>query len=157
LIEAETHAGLDLAGVRALAARWAGAWSADFGAGARTRLFVGLRGEMGAGKTSFVKAFVGALPGGEADAVTSPTFALVQDYPCRPPVTHLDLYRLEDEAAVEEIGGPELFEQSGFVFVEWPERAEAWLPPDRVELHIRVEAENRRSLHLAPHRSSENG
>ncbi|MEM9115173.1 MAG: tRNA (adenosine(37)-N6)-threonylcarbamoyltransferase complex ATPase subunit type 1 TsaE [Myxococcota bacterium] len=147
MIQAETHAGLDLAGVQALAHRWADDWSQALPDG--DSLLIGLWGEMGAGKTSFVKSFVGALPGGDSDEVSSPTFALVHDYPSRPPVTHLDLYRLRGETEVEDIGGPELFEQPGFVFVEWPERGQAWLPGERLDLHISIEG-TRRKLHLDP-------
>lgn len=79
-----------------------------------------LEGELGAGKTAFVRGFVRALPGGEGVVVQSPTFALARSYPTTPPVHHLDLYRLADARGLEELGLMELLrDQGAFSLVEW--------------------------------------
>lgn len=85
-----------------------------------------LSGELGAGKTEFVKGLAEGL--GCTATVTSPTFTLVREYPGRELLLHLDLYRL-GAADAEELGLDEL-RLRGIVAVEWPERAAAaWTPP----------------------------
>ncbi len=83
-----------------------------------------LDGALGAGKTTFVRGFVRALEGGRGVVVQSPTFALARTYATRPPVHHLDLYRLEGQPvmhAVEELGLLELLgDADAFALVEWP-------------------------------------
>lgn len=75
-----------------------------------------LRGELGAGKTTFVRGFVEAL--GHEDPVRSPTFNLIQLFETDPPVMHADLYRIDDPSRL----GLEEYEQSHICFIEWPER-----------------------------------
>lgn len=82
-----------------------------------------LEGDLGAGKTTFTRGFVGALARGGAAVVQSPTFALARTYATIPPVHHLDLYRLERGVAraLEELGIAELLDDNAaFALVEWP-------------------------------------
>jgi tRNA threonylcarbamoyladenosine biosynthesis protein TsaE len=82
--------------------------------------FVLLHGNLGAGKTVFVRGLAAGL-GADADAVTSPTFVLIQQYKGTIPLIHADLYRLESSAAVDDLGLEELG-NGGVVAVEWAER-----------------------------------
>lgn len=127
-----------------VAARWARAWARGSGHGL-TRV-LGLRGELGAGKTTFVRAFVEALPGGADQEVASPTYALVHVYETRPPVRHLDLYRISGPDELEELGPEELLAAPGLVLIEWFERCKDAAPADRVELLLDIEDADRRRL-----------
>jgi tRNA threonylcarbamoyl adenosine modification protein YjeE len=96
---------------------------------------VALRGELGAGKTTFARAVVSALHGG--DAASSPTFAFWHRYAGAPLVNHLDLYRVERAEELAELGLEEAFEPQAIVLVEWLERAGSLLPPATVLVEIR--------------------
>lgn len=86
-----------------------------------------LEGEMGAGKTTLVQQLVKAL--GSQATVTSPTFALVQQYPTpRGTVYHLDLHRIQYAEELVQIGFDELLDNAAWCFIEWPERAKSLLP-----------------------------
>ena len=90
---------------------------------------IALNGDLGAGKTEFVRGFVAALPECSPAEIASPTFALVHRYETHPPVWHLDLYRLENEAELAAIGGEEFFDPiDEITLVEWAERYPSWLP-----------------------------
>jgi tRNA threonylcarbamoyladenosine biosynthesis protein TsaE len=82
--------------------------------------FVLLHGELGAGKTAFVRGLASGL-GIDPDSVTSPTFVLIQHYKGAVPLIHADLYRLESAAAVDDLGLEEIG-SGGVVAVEWAER-----------------------------------
>lgn len=97
---------------------------------------VALHGDLGAGKTTLVRALVEAL-GGDADAVSSPTFVFRQHYGAKPPVEHLDLYRLDDPAEAHELGLAEAFGPNVLTLVEWAERLPELLPPGT--LHVTLE------------------
>ena len=122
--------------------------------GLRAPLVVLLQGDLGAGKTTFVRGFVRALKGGEDVVVQSPTFALARSYQTTPLVRHLDLYRLQgaDSAALDELGLTEMLDQpDGFAFVEWP--------VDRIEtaagrLEFTILDEQRRRIHVDIPRAS---
>jgi tRNA threonylcarbamoyladenosine biosynthesis protein TsaE len=107
-----------------------------------------LHGDLGAGKTALVKAFVQLL--GSADAVSSPTFALVQDYlapSLKPPVIHhIDAYRLRDMDEVMEAGIPDYLEDNAWTFIEWPEVIGDWLPQQRVDIHIQILPDSSREI-----------
>lgn len=103
-------------------------WGISFGQAAEAPLVVTLSGELGTGKTTLAQAI--CVGYGVTDSVTSPTYALVHEYSSpRTPVFHLDLYRLESEAQLTNIGWDEIVNGGGLVLVEWPERAGTRLPP----------------------------
>lgn len=144
----QIHEGLDEPGLVGLAGRLGRAWALRPEV-ARRGLLVGLVGDLGAGKTRFVQGLVGALPGGDACVVTSPTYALVHEYPCRPPVRHVDLYRLAGAEQVEELG-PDLLDAPGLVLVEWIDRSPDWKKSADVEIRIAVDAQDTRRVELRP-------
>ena len=95
-------------------------------------LVVYLHGELGAGKTSFARAMLGALDVGER--IKSPTYSLVEGYRAQGrPAWHLDLYRIADPGELEWLGLDALSDPNALVLVEWPERGRGALPvPDLV-------------------------
>ncbi len=112
------------------------AWGERFGRTARAPLVVTLAGDLGAGKTTLAQAICRGY--GVAEAVTSPTFALVHRYAAaRSPVYHLDLYRLNGPADLTNIGWDEIVFGQALVLVEWPERADGALPP-----HVAIDLEH---------------
>jgi tRNA threonylcarbamoyl adenosine modification protein YjeE len=95
-----------------------------------------LTGDLGAGKTAAARSLIRYLADDETLEVPSPTFTLVQGYELPPfPVLHADLYRVEDEIELEEIGLSPLPEAT-LVLVEWPERAPSALPHDRIDIAL---------------------
>jgi tRNA threonylcarbamoyladenosine biosynthesis protein TsaE len=94
-------------------------------------------GEMGAGKTTFIKAVCREL--GVADVVNSPTFALVNEYlsaTTGETVYHFDFYRIRDLREAYDLGVEEYFYSGAVCLIEWPEKIEALLPDDAVRLSI---------------------
>jgi len=107
-----------------------------------------LRGDLGSGKTTFVRGFLRAL-GHRAD-VPSPTFAIVNEYPgLSPRVYHMDFYRLERES---ELDGIDLTgyidDEEALTLIEWPEIALPRLPKDRLEIDIAHEKNGSRRIVL---------
>lgn len=98
---------------------------------------VGLLGDLGAGKTSLSKAAISALCGVDEDEITSPTFVLVREYEAQgdgPAALHMDAYRLSGPHDLENL---DLGLGTGPVsFVEWAERVEEALPPERLVLEL---------------------
>ena len=112
------------------------AWGEAFGHAARPPLVVALSGDLGAGKTTLVQAICRGY--GVTQEVTSPTFALVHEYAARrSPVYHIDLYRLDGERALTNIGWDEIVgDPHALVLVEWPDRAGSRLPPEHVPIDL---------------------
>ena len=111
------------------------AWGYAFGQTARPPLWVAIRGDLGAGKTTLVRAICRGY--GVTSEVTSPTFALVHEYSApRSPVFHLDLYRLDRQADLTNIGWYDLLSANALVLVEWPERAGSVMPADAVPIDL---------------------
>jgi tRNA threonylcarbamoyladenosine biosynthesis protein TsaE len=96
---------------------------------------VALNGPLGAGKTRLVQAVVEALGVPRSECV-SPTFMLINEYRGRLPIYHFDAYRLKDEDEFLELGPDEYFYGPGVTLVEWAERVERCLPPERLEIRI---------------------
>ncbi|MCF3639929.1 tRNA (adenosine(37)-N6)-threonylcarbamoyltransferase complex ATPase subunit type 1 TsaE [Rhizobium sp. TRM95111] len=102
-----------------------------------------LSGDLGAGKSTLARALIRAIADDAALEVPSPTFTLVQSYALSLPVSHFDFYRLADAEEVDELGLDEALED-GVCLVEWPEKAEAALPADRLTLRFVHEGTGRR-------------
>jgi tRNA threonylcarbamoyl adenosine modification protein YjeE len=97
---------------------------------------VTLSGDLGAGKTAAARAMIRYLAGDDGVEVPSPTFTLAQSYDLPPfPLVHADLYRVNDPIELEEIGLSPLPEDT-VVLIEWPERAPAALPQDRIDIAL---------------------
>lgn len=110
-------------------------YGASVAAGLSAGAVIALTGELGAGKTTFAQAVAAGL--GVREAVTSPTFTLVQEYRSgRLPFYHFDVYRLASSEDAEELGIEEYFYGDGVCVVEWAERVEALLPPDAMRVHL---------------------
>ena len=94
-----------------------------------------LNGELGSGKTVFVKGFAKAL--GIQETITSPTFSLVKEYhDGEMPLFHMDVYRMEDSK--ENFGLDDYLNQEGICIIEWPEMIEEQLPEERLDVKIKV-------------------
>lgn len=108
---------------------------------------VTLNGELGAGKTRLVRAIVNALDGCDV-LVNSPTFVIVQQYPVRLPVYHIDAYRLADADEFLALGGDEILAGEGVCLIEWAERIADVLPADHLQISITATAPQARHLTL---------
>jgi len=107
-----------------------------------------LYGDLGAGKTTFARAFLRAL--GVGERVKSPTYSLVEGYDIgERQAFHLDLYRIADPGELEWLGLDSLAEPGSIVLVEWPERGAGALPPVDLALSFRHEAAGR-AVRLEP-------
>ena len=107
-----------------------------------SRIFA-FHGELGAGKTTFIKALSEQL--GVKENMSSPSFSLVNEYHDSKgnPVYHFDLYRLKSPEEAFDIGMEEYLYSGNYCFVEWPERAEGILPAETVHVRIVASAEGR--------------
>jgi len=111
---------------------------------------VALKGDLGAGKTTMARAILASL--GVTENVPSPTFTLVQEYTSPTLIVrHFDLYRLEDAAEVRELGLDDAL-LDGAALVEWPERAEIFMPVDRLQVDLWHHQDMRRARLTGPAR-----
>lgn len=104
-------------------------------------------GKMGAGKTTFIKAICEAL--GVDDTVTSPTFAIVNEYTSTKvdfPIYHFDFYRIKKLDEVYDMGYEDYFYGGGVCFIEWPELIEELLPEDAVKVEIKENTDGTRTV-----------
>ncbi|MHB1041399.1 MAG: tRNA (adenosine(37)-N6)-threonylcarbamoyltransferase complex ATPase subunit type 1 TsaE [Eubacteriales bacterium] len=93
-----------------------------------------LSGDLGAGKTTFARGV--ALGLGIKGRVTSPTFILINEYPGKIPMYHMDVYRLDGPAGMDDLGYEEYFYGNGVTLVEWAEKVEKILPGERMDIYL---------------------
>lgn len=104
----------------------------NFAAGERVFLFAG---EMGAGKTTFIKALCEKL--NIDDLVSSPTFSIINEYSSEMgPVYHFDFYRIKNEAEALDLGYEDYFYSGAYCFVEWPEKIQNLWPESYMSIQI---------------------
>ena len=107
---------------------------------------VALYGDLGAGKTAFVRGMARGLE--LEEAVSSPTFTIVNEYPGDPALFHFDMYRLKDAEELYAIGWEDYLDRGGICVTEWSERIEEALPEDAVRVHIERTGENERTVRV---------
>ncbi len=115
-----------------------------FARGLRPGDVVTLRGPLGAGKTTFVRGLALELTG--EDSVSSPTFTFWHRYGVAPNLHHLDLYRIDDERELLDMGLEEAFGPDAIVAVEWPERAPSLVPRATYDVEIAGSGDEPRSV-----------
>ena len=109
---------------------------------------IALEGDLGAGKTQFVRGLVKGL-GGQGRSVSSPTFVLLNVYDQgRLTVFHLDAYRVHGTEDFEAMGFTELLDQGGVIAIEWPQRVPGLLPARRFTVRITPTDESSRQIEI---------
>ena len=112
------------------------------------RSIVAFWGEMGAGKTTLIRALCDRM--GVADTVTSPTFALVNEYHTETgePIYHFDFYRINRIVEVFDFGYEEYFYSGNLCLIEWPEKIEGLLPEETLSVRIRITGDDSRTIEI---------
>jgi tRNA threonylcarbamoyladenosine biosynthesis protein TsaE len=104
-----------------------------------------LKGDLGSGKTSFVKGLVAGL--GSSTGVTSPTFTILHEYRGgRLPVYHFDFFRLEDRQSVQGLGLDDYFFGDGLSVIEWADRFPEFIPEQARWILFEIKSENQRAI-----------
>ena len=107
-----------------------------------------LEGDLGSGKTMFVKGFAQAL--GIDENITSPTFNIIKEYYSgEMPLFHMDVYRLDGK--VDGVGIEDYYKKNGVCIIEWADTIEDYLPLERLDIKIKVIGEDTRLLIFKPH------
>ena len=119
------------------------------------RAFIAMRGEMGVGKTAFVRGFASEFG---ISNVKSPTYTVVNEYRGRKNIYHFDMYRIESEDDLYSIGFDDYVDRDGFCIAEWSENVEDFLPQDAIYVSIKrsAESEERREIEILGDGSNEN-
>jgi tRNA threonylcarbamoyladenosine biosynthesis protein TsaE len=109
---------------------------------------VALIGELGSGKTVFVKGIAKGLGVGDVRYVNSPSFVIVKEYKGKIPLYHFDIYRLDKPASLETIGYDEYFYGDGVTAIEWADKIKNLLPKRRIEVEITIRADETRAIKI---------
>jgi tRNA threonylcarbamoyladenosine biosynthesis protein TsaE len=111
---------------------------------------IALYGDLGTGKTVLVRGLAAGL-GAPAGQVSSPTFVLINEYTGRVRLTHADLYRMDQPAAVDELGLWERADGTSVLAIEWAENAGPTLPPDHLEVRLTHRSARSRAIAMTAH------
>ena len=107
-----------------------------------------LTGDLGSGKTSFVQGLAEGLEVPDDYYITSPSYTLINEYPGRFSLFHVDLYRITDPFDIEDIGLYEIFDDNAVVAVEWADRIEQKLLPDSITIHFEITGDETRNISI---------
>ncbi len=107
-----------------------------------------LTGALGCGKTVFVRGLAATL-GIDQQLVNSPSFTVVNEYPGKKPLFHLDLYRIDNPSHLNEIGWDDYLSRGGLFVVEWGEKATGFLPRRYYLVRFRILDENQREITIS--------
>lgn len=110
---------------------------------------VALAGELGTGKTQLIKGLAQGLGVKKSAYVSSPSFTLINEYPGKITLYHMDLYRME-EGEAKELGLEEYFQGDGVTAVEWADRIPSLLPGQLLWIHLYYTGKQTRSIELTP-------
>ncbi|MGD9079530.1 MAG: tRNA (adenosine(37)-N6)-threonylcarbamoyltransferase complex ATPase subunit type 1 TsaE [Desulfobacterales bacterium] len=118
------------------------------GAAIHEAIIIALTGDLGTGKTAFVQGLAKGLDVSEKYYITSPTFTLINEYPGRHPLFHIDLYRIEHASELEEIGLDEILQQNAVIVIEWADRLFGETLSGHLGLFFRMVDENTRQIDM---------
>jgi len=110
-----------------------------------------LTGDLGSGKTSFVQGLARGLEVPNDYYITSPSYTLINEYPGRYPLFHVDLYRLEDPVDFEDIGLYDILDDNYVVAIEWADRIRRELLPDHVTIKFEISGDESREICISAH------
>ena len=111
-------------------------------------LVIGLTGDLGSGKTAFVQGLAEGLEVPGEYYITSPTFTLINEYPGRFPLFHIDLYRLDGISDLEDIGLDELLYDQAVIAIEWAEKISDDLPAEHLTMTFEITDDDYRRISL---------
>jgi tRNA threonylcarbamoyladenosine biosynthesis protein TsaE len=109
---------------------------------------VALVGELGTGKTQFIKGLAAGMGVGKPTYISSPSFTLINEYAGKVPFYHIDLFRLESEKEAEELGLEEYFQGGGVTAIEWADKIPSLLPQEIFWIHIHYTGKHTRSFEI---------
>ncbi len=109
---------------------------------------VALVGELGAGKTQFIKGLATGAGVGNPTYVSSPSFTLINEYPGKVPFHHIDLFRLESQKEAEGLGLEDYFQGGGITAIEWADKIPSLLPEEILSIYIVYTGKNTRSIEM---------
>lgn len=112
------------------------------------RTVFALTGELGSGKTSFVQGLAKGIDVPDNYYITSPSFTLINEYPGRYRLFHIDLYRIEDSNDFENIGLYEVLEENGVIAIEWADKLSEELLSECVTIQLEISNENSRKISI---------
>jgi len=110
----------------------------QFGEALKDGMVLALEGDLGCGKTVFVKGLAEGLHVPENIYVTSPSYTLIHEYPGRIPLFHIDLYRIENPVDIDDLGLFDIIYGKNVVAIEWAERIREALPPDGMTIRFEM-------------------
>ncbi|MEX2478220.1 MAG: tRNA (adenosine(37)-N6)-threonylcarbamoyltransferase complex ATPase subunit type 1 TsaE [Gracilimonas sp.] len=119
----------------------------EFGKQLKAGDVIRLEGDLGAGKTHFVKG-VASYFGIDPESVNSPTYTLIHEYSGKLTVYHFDCYRLKSEQEALEIGAEEYFYGDGVCLVEWPEIIDSLIPEEAIRVRISHLSDSKRTINI---------
>jgi tRNA threonylcarbamoyladenosine biosynthesis protein TsaE len=109
---------------------------------------VALVGELGTGKTQFIKGLATGVGVGKPTYISSPSFTLINEYAGKVPFYHIDLFRLKSEREAEELGLEEYFKGGGITAIEWADKMPSFLPQEMLWIHMRYTGKQTRSIEM---------
>jgi len=110
---------------------------------------VALVGELGAGKTQFIKGLATGAGIGKPTYISSPSFTLINEYPGKVPFYHIDLFRLKSQKEAEGLGLEDYLQGRGITAIEWADKIPSFLPDEMLSIHIVYTGKNRRSVEIS--------
>jgi tRNA threonylcarbamoyladenosine biosynthesis protein TsaE len=124
-------------------------FAAKFAKGLKPGAILLLIGELGSGKTTFVKGLAKGLGISQEVLIHSPSFTLINEYPGKIPLYHVDLYRLDHLREIEELGLEDYLQKKGVVAVEWADRAEKLWPSEAVTVRFKMLPSHQREIGIS--------
>jgi len=112
---------------------------------------VAFSGDLGAGKTRFIKGMLNYFSNVEENEVISPTFTYMNIYPTEPTIYHFDLYRIPNEDVFISMGFEEYFEKDGICLIEWADNISRILPKNTIRVGITILDETKRKVEIYEH------